>query len=220
MMKIWLTTCGNRKSLRRCARYSARPWLGIVDLGVLIGDTATRSPQIRTEAPRRYRLGVLKSEKTHKHKKYPQNPSSLDPTLKILYAGVLFLEDKAEEAPHIKNWGSQNQKMVDDKVNLRYSCLVWLCEAKLGRFSLLFPGFAWFGHVAHLPDFPSNLWKSSETPSFGGTERFFSVRMWISRYFCGMASAIFIKLLENFELPSFCGTEPILTQKSFFLWPP
>ena len=57
--------------------------------------------------PRAFDSAIAQEQKqTHKHKKYPKSPSR-DPTLKILYVEVLSLENKGEEALHVKNLGSQ-----------------------------------------------------------------------------------------------------------------
>ena len=73
-----------------------------------------------------------------------------------------------------KRKNKRKQKKVDDKVILRYSCLVWLCEAKQGRFSQDFPGFARFDPVAHFRIFRPNFEKFWKKLFFCGTERFFA----------------------------------------------
>ena len=77
-----------------------------------------------------------------------------------------------------KRKNKRKQKVVDDKVILRYSCLVWLCEAKQGRFSQVFPGFARFDPVAHFRIFRPNFekfWKknflSAEQSVFFASQR-------------------------------------------------
>ena len=55
------------------------------------------------------KLRSFKSEKKHINiKKYPPNPPQLGSDPKILYVGVLFLENKAEEAPPHKELGLSN----------------------------------------------------------------------------------------------------------------
>ena len=49
-----------------------------------------------------------RAKKAHKHKEIPRKSPSLDPTLKILYVGVLLLENKGEEACPHKELGLSN----------------------------------------------------------------------------------------------------------------
>ena len=51
---------------------------------------------------------LSRAKKAHKHKEIPRKSPSEGPTLKILYVGVLFLENLGEETPPpIENLGSQ-----------------------------------------------------------------------------------------------------------------
>ena len=57
--------------------------------------------------------GVEEQKKTHKNKEIPQKSPQLGSDPKILFVGVLFLENKTEEAPPHKELGLSNLYAAD-----------------------------------------------------------------------------------------------------------
>ena len=64
------------------------------------------APHFLTSIKPQFHLGLLsRAKKAHKHKETHRTPPNSDPLLKFFMWGPLLLENKAEEATHIKNLG-------------------------------------------------------------------------------------------------------------------